>query len=108
MPTYMVQANYTAEAWLAMTQNPEDRAIAISKLLAALGSRLLSLYFTCDEYDIIVIYEAPNALTAHSAAIAAFAAGHLKESKTTELFSSQEAVAAMEKAGRLSFDKPSQ
>ncbi len=106
MPKYMVQANYTAEAWLAMTQAPEDRAIAINKLLAALGSRLLNLYFTYSEYDILVIYEAPDAQSAHSAAIAAFASGHLKDSKITELFSSQEAVAAMEKAGRLTYDKP--
>ena len=106
MPTYMVQANYTAATWAAMTKAPEDRSIAANKLLATLGGRLLHLYFSCGEYDIIAIYEAPDALTARSAAMAAFAAGHLKDFKMTELFSSQEAVAAMEKAGSLVYEIP--
>ncbi len=26
MPTYMTQVGYTAEAWAALTRNPEDRS----------------------------------------------------------------------------------
>ena len=106
MPIYMVQANYTPEAWSAMIEEPEDRRIAVNNLLAAVGAELHDFYFTYGEYDIIVIFHAPDALTAKSAAITAFAAGHLRESKMTELFSSQEAVSVMEKAGKLSYERP--
>ena len=106
MPIFMMQANYTAEAWAALIKAPEDRAIAANRLLTALGGRLLDFYFTSSDYDILVIFEAPDALTARSSAMVAFAAGHLKDYKLTALYSSIEALAAMEKAGSLTYDVP--
>jgi len=56
----MSQVNYTTEAWVALTQNPEDRSEVFSRLTETMGGRLLSLYYTFGEYDVLVIYEAPR------------------------------------------------
>ena len=102
----MIQAKYTAEAWSAMSQKPEDRTIAINKLLSALEGRLLHIYFAYGDFDVMVIFEMPDAIAAHSTFIAAFAAGHISDVKMTQLLTGQEAMAAMQKAGELTYDRP--
>ena len=99
MSLYMSQVSYTREAWAGLVKNPEDRRVAFSALLEKLGGRLLHTYFCFGEYDAIVIFEAPDEVTASSAMFAAITPGHLKATKTTVLFTVEEAVEAMGKAG---------
>jgi uncharacterized protein with GYD domain len=46
--------------------------------------------FPFGEYDLLVVYEAPDDMTAASVAMAVAAAGEVKEGKTTRLLSGQE------------------
>src|SRR3712207_5336329 len=64
MPLYMSQVSYTSEAWAALTRNPEDRGEAFGTLAESMGGRLVSWYYTFGEYDVVVIYEAPDESTA--------------------------------------------
>jgi uncharacterized protein with GYD domain len=106
MPLYMVQFAYTPEAWAALVENPEDRSAAVRELTEALGGRLLSWYLSFGEYDGLLIYEAPDNATAGAAALAAASRGHLRAIKTTPLFSAEESVEVMRRAGRTSFRAP--
>ena len=107
MPLYMNQFAYTPEAWAALTKHPEDRSEPISELLQKLGGRLIGLYYSLGEYDGVVIYEAPEDVSASTGILASIAAGHLKATKTTRLFTVEEAMEAMRRAGGVTFPAPS-
>jgi uncharacterized protein with GYD domain len=108
MPLYMSQFAYTSEAWAALTRNPEDRSIAVSGLLDAMGGRLISFYNSFGDYDGVIIFEAPDEGTAAAALMAAIAPGHVKALKTTVLLSAEQGVEAMRRAGETTFQRPGQ
>jgi uncharacterized protein with GYD domain len=108
MPLYMTQVSYTSAAWAALTQNPEDRSEAFGRLAESMGGRLLSLYNSFGEYDVVVIYEAPDEVTAASIILAAITPGHLSKVKTTVLLSAEEGVEAMRRAGGATYRAPGQ
>jgi uncharacterized protein with GYD domain len=107
MPFYMTQFAYTAEAIAAMAKNPQDRSIPVRELAQKLGGRLIGFYFCFGEYDGIVLSEAPDDTTATAIVMAAVSAGHIKAVKTTKLFTVEETMEAMRKAGSLTFQGPS-
>jgi uncharacterized protein with GYD domain len=108
MPLYMTQVGYTPEAWAALTQNPEDRSQAIGGLAETMGARLISFYNSFGEYDVVVIYEAPDESTAAAIVMAAISPGHISRAKTTVLLSAEEGVEAMRKAGEATYLRPGQ
>ncbi len=107
MPRYMLQFAYTADTWAALAKNPVDRREGLNALLQKVGGRLIDLYYHFGEYDGVAIVEAPDDTAATAAAIAAVAPGHLKAIRTTRLMTVEETVAAMRKAGTLSYKAPS-
>ncbi len=106
MALYMVQGTYTAEAWAAMAKNPQDRSIPVRELAQKLGGRLIGLYFCFGEYDVVVLTEMPDDNAALATSLAAVTPGHLKAIKTTRLFTVEETMEAMRKAGSLTFQGP--
>jgi uncharacterized protein with GYD domain len=107
MPLYMNQFAYTPEAWTALTKHPQDRREPIRDLMQKLGGRLIGLYYCLGEYDGILLYEAPEDISASAAILAGVSAGHLKLSKTTRLFTVEETMEMMSRAGGISFPAPS-
>jgi uncharacterized protein with GYD domain len=108
MPLYMTQVSYTPEAWAALAQSPEDRSEAFGNLAQTMGGRLLSFYNSFGEYDVLVIYEAPDESTAAAIVLAAVSPGHLSAAKTTVLLSAEEGMEAMRKAGEATYRRPGQ
>ncbi len=108
MPLYMTQVGYTSEAWAALTQNPEDRSEVFGRLTETMGGRLLSWYFIFGEYDVMVIYEAPDESTAAAIVLAAVSPGHLSRVKTSVLLTAEEGLEAMRKAGEATYRAPGQ
>ena len=106
MALYMVQGTSTAEAWAAMVKNPQDRSIPVRELAQKLGGRLIGLYFCFGEYDVVVLTEMPDDNAALATSLAAVTPGHLKAIKTTRLFTVEETMEAMRKAGSLTFQGP--
>lgn len=107
MALYLVQAAYTAEALATMAKNPQDRSVPVRELLQKLGGRLVGFYFCFGEYDLVSLFEAPDDNAALATSMAAVSPGHLKAYKTTKLFTVEETVEAMRKAGSLTFAGPS-
>ena len=107
MPLYMTQFAYTSEAWATLTDSPEDRSVAVRELLEGQGGRLIGWYLSFGEYDGLVIYEAPDNATAGAAALVAASRGHLRAVKTTPLFTAEESMEVMRKAGGVTYQAPS-
>ena len=107
MPLYLVQASYTSQALAAMVKNPEDRSQAIRPMVEGAGGRLRDVFFCQGDYDIIAVFELPDAEAANAVALAAVGAGHLKAYKTTPLFTVEDTMGAMRKAAQLTIRPPS-
>jgi uncharacterized protein with GYD domain len=107
MPRYMTQFAYTADAWATLTKNPANRAEPLGALIEKLGGRLIDLYYCFGDYDGVVLFEAPDDVSATSVILAATAPGHVKSIKTTRLLSVDETMEAMQKAGGGSYPRPS-
>jgi uncharacterized protein with GYD domain len=106
MALYLAQFAYTAEAAATMAKYPQDRSVPSKELIEKLGGRMIGYYSCFGEYDGIVLYEAPDDTTATAISMAAVSPGHLKASHTTKLFTVEETMEAMRKAGSISFQGP--
>ena len=90
MTLYMYQASYTAKSMAAQLTEPHDPMEAIGPTLEDLGATIVVAGFPFGEYDVLIVYEAADDVTAASVAMAVAAAGEVKSAKTTRLLSGQE------------------
>jgi uncharacterized protein with GYD domain len=97
MTLYMYQASYTAKSMAAQLEAPEDPVEVIRPALEELGAKIVVAGFPFGEYDVLVVYEAPDDMTAASVAMAVAAAGEVKSGKTTRLLSGQEWLESLRK-----------
>jgi uncharacterized protein with GYD domain len=97
MALYMYQASYTAKSMAAQLKEPQDPVEAIRPALEDLGAEMLVAGFPFGEYDVLIVYEAPDDMTAASVAMAVAAAGEVKSGKTTRLLSGQEWLESLRK-----------
>jgi uncharacterized protein with GYD domain len=97
MALYMYQASYTAKTMAAQLRDPHDPVEVIRPTLDDLGAKILVAAFPFGEYDLLVVYEAPDDVTAASVAMAVAAAGEVKSAKTTRLLSGQEWLESLRK-----------
>lgn len=106
MARYLVQASYTSAAAAAFVSNPQDRVAGLRAVIEKLGGSLESLDFSLGDHDVIAVFSASDDTTAAAVALAINAPGHLKSYKTTRLLSSQEFLAAQQKAHGASYQAP--
>ena len=97
MALYMYQASYTAKSMAAQLKDPQDPAEVIKATLQDLGAKVLVAAFPFGEYDLLIVYEAPDDMTAASVAMAVAAADEVKSGKTTRLLSGQEWLESLRK-----------
>lgn len=97
MALYMYQASYTAKSMVAQLKDPQDPVEAIRPALEDLGAKILVAAFPFGEYDVLVVYEAPDDMTAASVAMAVAAEGEVKSAKTTRLLTGQEWLESLRK-----------
>ena len=98
MPLYLYQAAYTAESLAAQIKEPKDRLEVVKPVFEAVGAKILASGYPFGEYDVLVVYEAPDDTAAASLALAIAAGGALRSAKTTRLLSGTEWVAALTQA----------
>ena len=106
MALSMIQFSYKQETVEKLINNPEDRSIAVRKLIEKLGGKLLAFYYTYGKYDGFLIVDMPDQTSGLAADMAAVAAGGTAKLKTTILITVEEAMAAMKKAQGLKLEQP--
>ncbi len=99
MPSYLVQVSYTAEALSALIATTQDRSAVVRKVIENLGGKFVGSWLSFGDYDLVMLIEMPNNVTAAALALAAAAGGSCKTVKTTPLLSIREAMTALKKAG---------
>ena len=98
MPSYLVQASYTSEAMASLIKSPQNRSEVVRKSVEKLGGKMVGTWLCFGDYDIILILEMPDQVSAAAMALAAAAGGSLKSIKTTPLLNIEEGLAAGKKA----------
>jgi uncharacterized protein with GYD domain len=106
MARYLFQASYTSGAWEAQVSNPQNRIEVIRPVIERLGGRLESAYLSFGDYDVVVIAEMPDAISAAAFSLATAAGGALKAIKTTPLLTIEEGIEAMKKAAATGYRPP--
>src|SRR5687767_10588234 len=106
MAVYMSQFTYTAEAWAALSKNPVDRRQGLRNLFDSVGGKLIDLYYSFGSHDGVILYEAPDDKAVAAAIIAALGAGHVRTISTTHLIPVEDMIAALGKAGELTYSAP--
>ncbi len=98
MPSYLVQASYSTDALRLLIKRPEDRTDVVRKAVEKLGGKLVGLWLSFGDQDVVAIIEMPNNVSAAGLALAIGAGGALKSTKTTPLLTIDEGLAALKKA----------
>jgi uncharacterized protein with GYD domain len=106
MGHYLVEAAYTPEAWKSLLKKPEDRQKAIRPVIEKLGGSLVNFWYAFGDYDVVLIFEMPDNVSAAAFSLAAMAGGALRAVKTTPLLESTEALAAMKRAAKAGYRAP--
>jgi len=101
MPIFITQGRYSREAIKGMIVKPEDRADAVSRLLAKAGGRLIGYYVTFGEYDFLTIAEAPSETQMAAVLLAAASGGGVTDLRTTLAMTSIEGKGAFAAASDL-------
>lgn len=100
MAGFLVQVSYTPEALSSLIAKPQNRMAVVKKTIDSLGGSLIGSWMSFGDYDLVMLLEMPNNVSAAALALAAAAGGSLKSIKTTPLLSIEQANAAMKKAGK--------
>lgn len=79
MPKYMIHASYTAEGARGLLKSGGSaRRKAVEDLLASVGGKLESFYFTFGDEDAVLIIELPDSIAASAIGLAVNASGAVK------------------------------
>ena len=78
--------------------NASENRFSASAAVEAVGGKLHSAFMTFGETDIIVIYEAPDAIASAALAMTLGASGGFSSIKTTPLLTTADAIKALKSA----------
>lgn len=98
MPVYLHQIAYSREGWQALLAQPQDRVEAVRPAIEKLGGKVRNAWFAFGEYDIVLITDMPDNVSAAAISMAFAGGGACKSVQTTPLMSTEEAVTAMRRA----------
>jgi uncharacterized protein with GYD domain len=106
MARYLVQASYTADAWAAMVERPEDRSVSVRRMVHHSGGHLECFYLAFGEHDVVAIVEVPDNVAAAAVSMAAAAGGGLRSIRTTPLLTPEDALTALGRARTVDYTAP--
>ena len=97
MPKYLIEASYTAEGLRGLIKDKASgRKLAVSKAVEGLEGKVEAVYYALGEYDVFVIADLPDAVTAAALSLTVSATG-LVRTKTTALLTVEETDRALTK-----------
>jgi uncharacterized protein with GYD domain len=96
---YLLRAKYAQDAMNALVARPEDRMITTTKLLKGIGGRLHYYFFCFGDFDIVLLFELPDNVSAAALSMVLQSAGSVTEVETTALLTMEDAISAMQIAG---------
>jgi uncharacterized protein with GYD domain len=98
MPKYLFEASYTAEgARGLLKEGGSKRRTAVESSLKAVGGKVDAFYYAMGEYDVYLIADVPDHVSAAAVSMAINATGAVRL-KTTVLLTTEEIDAAAKKS----------
>lgn len=104
MPLYMYQAGYTSESVASLIEDPQDRIEAVTRAFEAMGAEIIVGGYPFGEYDVLVVYDAPDDAAAAALALAIAAGGATRSAETTRLLTGEEWIKSLQKAQRSRYE----
>ena len=106
MSYYLTQASYSSEAWMAQIKNPENRFEKLRPMLDRHGVKIIQSFFAFGEYDLVIIFSAPDEKTIASVLMSVAGSGAVSKMKTTALMAIEDGVDALKAAGSVDYSPP--
>ncbi len=106
MPLYLTRFSYTPETWARLIANPEDRRIAATEYIEAVGGKLHGFWYGFGEHDGYNLWEAPDNVSIAAVVLAIGSGGALASVETTVLMTIEETLDALKQAGSISYRAP--
>jgi uncharacterized protein with GYD domain len=100
MPLYMYQAGYTPESVASLIEDPQDRIEMVRKAFENMGAKIFVGGYPIGEYDVLIVYSAPDDTSAAALALAIAAGGATRSARTTRLLTGEEWIESLRKAQR--------
>ena len=75
MAYYLMQVSYTTEGVEALVKRPQNRREAVQKFIEKLGGSLEGFWFAFGDYDVVLLCQMPDNVTAAAFSMAVSAAG---------------------------------
>ena len=100
MPKYLVQASYTAEgAQGLIKEGGTARMKVVRQLIEGVGGKVEAHYFAFGKYDVVVIADVPDNVTAAALSLTVGSTGAI-HMQTTPLLTAEEIDAATKKSAK--------
>jgi uncharacterized protein with GYD domain len=107
MALYLYQGSYTHTALKSLLKKPVNRHDVIRKSVEELGGSLQGAWNALGEYDVVLVIQMPDNVSAAALSLAVAAAGTVHGGKTTPLMTLDEGVASFKKAATSTYQPPS-
>jgi uncharacterized protein with GYD domain len=103
MPRYLYQLAYTSDNWATQLKDPQDRIEKVRPSVEQLGGKIVDAYYAFGEYDVVLILDMPDNVSAAAWALAIAGGGAAKTAKTTPLMSIDEGIEAIRKGAQSNY-----
>ena len=98
---FVTHASYTQSAIKSLVEKPEDRLAAIEKMVDTAGGKVVALYMTSGDSDILLISEFDNGEAAIALGMVVAAAGTVTNLRTVRAWTTAEFKNVAQKASEL-------
>jgi uncharacterized protein with GYD domain len=106
MAYFLLQGTYTPESWKSLVNKPVDRVEVVRKVVEKLGGKVEGAWFAFGDYDVVMIMQMPDNISAAAFSLAVAAGGAFKAHKTTPLMTIADGIEAMKKAAGAGYQPP--
>src|SRR6266404_3986417 len=106
MALYALQTAYAPVGWAALLKDPQNRMEAVKPVVQRLGGSVVDGWLTFGDYDVLVICQLPDNVSATALSMAISAGGAVKSVKTMPLVTFDEGLEALNKAKDAGYTPP--
>lgn len=106
MAYYLLQMSYTPLGWAALVKNPHNRLDVVKPVVQRLGGSIVDGWLQFGEYDLVLICQFPDSVSAAALSMALSAGGAVTGVKTTPLMTFEEGIESLNKARDAQYSPP--
>jgi uncharacterized protein with GYD domain len=101
MPRFITYASYSHAGVKGLVEKPSDRSAVIKELVEKSGGKLIDLYMTTGQNDVVLITEVPDGTDAVALGMAVAASGSVSKVETVRAWTASEFKGIAEKASKM-------